>query len=360
MRFRPHGLDPSPATARVALAYKNFAANRGVSHIGLGVAALNTCATLRDAGYWTEIWPTSNVAGLEAQLAATQAAAHRDGKHPISHVVISAPWIATADLARLLMAHPDVEFAVVSHSNVGFLMADPNGIRLLREGAELALSHHNFSLAGNCSKFCRAWSSMYGRPIRHLPNLYNLETMRSVGQRQPWTPGQTLRLGVFGATRPLKNMVSATAACLELAGSGRHEVGIYTSTGREEGGGSVRSAIQQMVSGVPGVTVIDVGWRPWPQFRQVVAKMHALVSPSYTESFCMVVADGIAEGVASAVAESIDWVPSDWSANADSVGDIARVIRRLINDPHAVDEGQAALRDYVRAGLRHWMQFLGA
>lgn len=358
-RHRPHGLQPQRNTARVVLAYKNFAAHKGVSHIGLGVAALNTCNTLRRLGYWVEVWPTATPVGLAQQLDREQTAAHRDGKHPVSHVIIAAPWIQTADLAPLLMHHHDVQFAVVSHSNVGFLMADPNGIRLLREGAELALSHHNFSIAGNSDKFCRAWSSMYGRPMQWLPNLYDVQTMRTVGQRQPWHPGQTLKLGVFGATRPLKNMVTATAACLEIAGSGRQDVEIYTSTGREEGGGSVRDALAQLTQGVPGVRLIDVGWRSWPQFRQVVARMHALVSPSYTESFCMVVADGCAEGVASAVSEAIDWAPADWSANADDVGDVARVVRRLVTDPHAVDEGQTALRNYVHAGSQQWARYLG-
>lgn len=358
-RHRPHALEPRRHSARVALVYKNFAARRGVSHIGLGVAALNTCATLRRAGYWVEVWPTSNAADLAGQLAREQAAAHRDGRHPISHVVISAPWIPTAELAPLLMQHHDVHFAVVSHSNVGFLMADPNGIKLLREGTDLALSHHNFTIAGNSEKLCRAWRHMYGREMQWLPNLYDVSTIKHVGQRHPWHHGQPLKLGIFGATRPLKNMVTAAAACLEIAGAGRNDVEIYTSVGREEGGGSVRDALQQLTQGVPGVRVIDVGWCPWPQFRRHVSRMHALLSPSYTESFCMVVADGVAEGVASAVSEAIDWAPRDWVANVDDVDDVARVVRRLVSDPHAVTEGQAALRQYVEHGSRQWFKYLG-
>lgn len=358
-RIRPHGLDPTPQTARVALIYKNFAANKGISHIGLGVAALNTSRTLRSLGYWADVWPAGTAADIETRLSLEQAAAHACGKQPVSHVVISAPWVSTPDLAGLLMRHPDVYFAVVSHSNVGFLMADPNGIHLLRDASDLALSHHNLSVAGNSEKFCRAWGQMYGRPPQWLPNLYDVSTVKQVGQRQPHHPGQPLRLGVFGATRPLKNMITAVGACLEIAGAGRQDVEIYTSTGREEGGGSVRGAIQQLVQNVPGVRVIDVGWRSWPQFRSVVARMHCLVSPSYTESFCVVVADGVAEGVASAVSEAVDWAPADWIANSDDVGDVARVIRRLVADPHAVNEGQHALKNYVTLGAREWRRYLG-
>lgn len=357
-RHRPHHLAPHPATARVLIAYKNFAASKNVSHIGLGVAALNTSRTLRALGYWAEVVPATSAAGLEEALVRYQAAAHRDGIQPVSHVVISAPWIATADLAGLLMRHPDVHFTVVSHSNVGFLMADPSGIRLLREGTELAVGHHNFAVGGNCSKFVQAWGVMYGVHLRWLPNLYDVSTLKPIGQRPPWTGGP-LRMGVFGATRPLKNQVTAVAACVELSARLRADVEVWTSSGRNEGGGTVDGAIQQLVAGLDHVRLRPTGWRPWPAFRQVVGRMHILLNPSYTESFNMVCADGVAEGVASVASEAIDWVPHSWRANVDDVEDVARVARRLVTDAHAVDEGQAALREYVDRGSRQWRAYLG-
>jgi hypothetical protein len=86
--------------------------------------------------------------------------------------------------------------------------------------------------------------------------------------------------------------------------------------------------------------------------------MNLLATPSYTESFNMVTADGIAEGVASVVSDAIEWAPPDWVAPSDDVSAIARVARRLLTDPHAVDEGQAVLRAYVRRGTDMWKSFL--
>jgi hypothetical protein len=105
---------------------------------------------------------------------------------------------------------------------------------------------------------------------------------------------------------------------------------------------------------------MEAGWRTWPAFRQVVGRMHVLVSPSYTESFNMVTADGVAEGVASVVSDAIDWAPRDWHAPADDVGAIARAARRLLHDAHAVEEGQEALRAYVAHGLPQWLRYLRA
>ncbi len=247
----------------------------------------------------------------------------------------------------------------MSHSNNGFLMADPNGIRLLREALELQRGTHNFRVAGNCSKFCASWESMYGLPIQYLPNLYDVESMHHVGQRHPWHHGQTLRVGVFGATRPLKNMPTAVAAAIELGHPLKTDVEILVSSGRNEGGGTVRDAMLQFAAGLRTTRIVEIGWCSWPSFRTAVRGTHILLSPSYTESFCMVVADGIAEGVASVVSEAIDWVPCDWQANADDSSAIARTARRLLHDAHAVTEGQHALRRYVGEGSRAWIEYLG-
>lgn len=86
--------------------------------------------------------------------------------------------------------------------------------------------------------------------------------------------------------------------------------------------------------------------------------MHLLLQPSYTESFNMVTADGVAEGIPSVVSDAIDWAPNDWKANVDDVLDIARVGRRLLCDAHAALDGFRALESYVADGLRSYEEYL--
>src|ERR1051326_6337877 len=111
---------------RVILAYKNFAANRNISHIGLGVAAMNTAKVLRSQGISAEVVPIVNSAALTATLDAS-----------VSHAVVSAPWIPTPEWQRIVTLHPNVRFAVNCHSNVGCLQADANGVKLVREAMEV-------------------------------------------------------------------------------------------------------------------------------------------------------------------------------------------------------------------------------
>jgi hypothetical protein len=113
-----------------------------------------------------------------------------------------------------------------------------------------------------------------------------------------------------------------------------------------------------MLQGLPDVSLTLNGWQSWPNFRKTVSHMHLLLQPSYTESFNMVTADGVAEGVASVVSEAIDWAPDDWKANVDDVLDIARVGRRLLCDPRAAEEGYRALEEHVADGLHSYRHYL--
>jgi hypothetical protein len=135
---------------RVIISYKNFAANRNISHIGLGVAALNNSKCLNRAGIITDVWSTMDAADLTRQLKANT---------DVSHVVISAPWIPTVDLQKMTMEFPRIKFAMNCHSNVGFLQADANGVGLIGAAMEVQRGTANFHVAGNSRRFVD-WASV--------------------------------------------------------------------------------------------------------------------------------------------------------------------------------------------------------
>ncbi len=336
--------------ASVLIIYKNFAANHNVSHIGLGVAAMNNQKVLRSLGLKVDVLPCVSVVDLARSLAQT----------PRTHVIVSAPWIQTNDLAQLAMKYGETYFAENCHSNVGFLQADPNGVRLFREAINLGIGTHNFHVAGNSKRFVEWVHASFGADCAYLPNCYYLDShtpMEHCWQQQPGVP---LRVGVFGAPRPLKNMVSAAAAALQVSRELRRPLEFWISSGRlESGSPTVLKAITELLSGLPGVSLHYNGWSSWPDFRRLLAQMHLLLQPSYTESFNMVTADGIAMGVPSVVSDAIDWVPGSWIAHGDEVTDIAETAIRLLHDRHAVRDGYAALVKHNITGARSWARELG-
>lgn len=334
---------------KLLLCYKNFSR---VSHVGLGVSALNTAKVLRAQGVNVDILSVSSPMDLINRLRCHQ-------PQP-THVVMSAPWVTNQDWGQITRLFPDIKFVVNCHSNVGFLQADPNGVKVFVENAKQQQGSLNFFVSGNSVTFSNWVESTYKVPCLVLPNLYHL-TGHTHMHKQPFQFGHaTLRIGAFGATRPLKNLQTAAAGALTIATETRTPMEFWISAGRLEGGGqTILRAIKEMFDGVPGVWIKEVTWQDWPSFRQTLRHMHLCMQMTFTESFNMVTADAIAEGVPSVVSGAIDWVPEHWEAHFDDPMDVARVGRQLLTDVNTTRDGLEALVDHNQDGIVQWMKFLG-
>jgi hypothetical protein len=228
-------------------------------------------------------------------------------------------------------------------------------VRLVREGLDLRRTTWNFQMAANCDRLSNWVERAYGTRCTHLPNLYFLDNEKP--KRERYTGG-TLRIGAFGATRALKNLLTSAGAALEIANARRASLEFWISSGRNEGAGAVVDAVRQMLNGLPHVKLVENGWQTWPQFRQTVRHMHLLLQPSYTESFNVVTADGVAEGVPSVVSDAIEWAPDSWKAPVDDAHAMARVGLKLLASRWAPRQGMAALKRHNETALAAWRAFL--
>lgn len=340
------------------MGFKNFAATQGISHIGLGVSGCNTVAVLTRNGIQAESLPLVKPEDLYWFLENDRSITW-PGHVRVSHVIISAPWIPSRTYRHLAKAFPEIVFTILVHSNVGFLQADPKGVRLIREAAEMQPFFKNVRLAGNCEEFVEWVRCSYHKPCWLLPNLYNLGDNPITPTQHMWNGKGVLRIGSFGAVRPLKNTMTAAACALQLSHQLNATVEFWISANRVEGGaGCVVTAIEEMLAGTH-VKIVPSPWEPWPNFRNTVAKMHLHLQPSYTESFNLTVADAVSVGVPSVVSPAIGWAPESWKADPDDVGDMVRVSKKLLRDSSAIKDGFEALEDYIEDGLEHWERFLG-
>ncbi len=335
---------------RTIIAFKNPKVdNPQACHVGLGVTAGNASEMLVEHGMRAE--PVAVIDGyyLRDRLRAS-------AWPGLTHVVLCAPYIDTPFIENLCREFPRIVFAVVFHSNVGFLQADKWAVKVMREQMELERRIKNFRLSGNSEKFCRAVQSAYGATCTLLPNLYF--THGPIERKRAHWAGPDLDIGIFGATRLLKNLMTAAWASIQIGRELDAVTRIHISTGREEGGAGVMQSVREMCANVPNVELIPEPWQPWPDFRRIIRRMHLMMQPSFTESFNGVTADGIAEGVPSVVSPAIDWVPSNWMANPDDAGEIARVGKRLLRDRSAQRDGYRALEKHNAMSIAAWRKFL--
>jgi glycosyltransferase involved in cell wall biosynthesis len=336
--------------ARLGIAYKNFAAWRGISHVGLGIAAQANAEYLNAHGEHAVVFPVRHNIDIVNSINQYNS----EHAEPLTHVVISAPWLSCRDMAALVEHFKMIQFAIVSHSNVGFLQADPSGIALLRDYIELSYKYDNLTVGGNSERFTKWLSEAYDTFTVLLPNMYPIPAF--VPHK---SLGDVIRIGSFGAIRPLKNQLTAAAAAIIIGERLEKPIEFHLSAGREEGGGNiVLSAIQQMVKDVLGFTLVLDGWSPWSDFNETVANMDLLIHPSYTESFNIVSADGISQGVPVVGSTAINWLPKDWQADSDDAVEIAERGIQLLGK--GVHQGIEALTEHNHFGFKHWKKFLAS
>lgn len=339
---------------KLILAYKSSGKSFGSCHAGLGTTCRNIANSLKREGYYCDVWPIAGGDDLQAKLRANK-------QSSITHVVVAAPFIPSNWMIGLAQEFINITFAVTSHSNVGFLQAESAAIKLMREYAEAGVTEHNLWAAANNHRLVEAFHLTYGRKILCLPNLYDIEatprTQASVSR------GSVLRIGSFGALRVQKNFTSAAWAAVAIARKRRMALEYYVNIGRDDNnGGVVERSIRATLNGLPNVTLMPIKWHSTIEFRRLVSHMHLLIQPSYSETFSMVTADAIAEGVPVVASSAVEWVPNDWKADADDVADIARVGERLIFEespcPYREWEGYQALAGHNKKALKLWKTFL--
>lgn len=349
---RPHNVQPELASARVILAVKNFASIPGVCHIGLGVTATNTMKVLRRAGVHVEAWSTQTYAELRTRLSH-----HKNDKRPITHVIVSAPsWIQPPEFGQLCFLYPEIEFVELNHSGTAYLSIDKFGIRNIRQNIDLERSTHNFRVAFNNPRGAQWASQSFGFDALLLPNLYDtLSFVNPVTRRGDHDP---LRIGSFGAGRPWKNQLTVAEAAVQLARRLGVNLELYVNTMRPDGGERMIESRRELFDGLPGCKIVEVPWAMWPRFRHIVRTMDLLFSPSFDETFCVVCADGIAEGVPSVVTGAMEWTPQQWWCDPWDPSSVVSVAMGLLHDHHTVHDARVMLKQFVRNGVKSWLAYL--
>src|SRR4051812_28629247 len=196
---------------RLALFFKDFAAWIRTSCVGLNVAGFTTAKVLQDHGIDVVVYPVRHNIDIVESIEKY----NKEHDEPLNHVVISAPWLSPYDLECMLKHFRHIRFVILSHSNVGFLQADPDGLKLLRCYYALAATYENLQIGGNSPRFVNWMRHAYNKDAILLPNLYPVGD--DVVQKQ--YTGGLLKIGAFGAVRPEKNFMTAAAAACAISKS---------------------------------------------------------------------------------------------------------------------------------------------
>lgn len=351
---RPHNTAPTLSTVRAVFVIRSYDPQPAGSESGLGVTTYGTMRVLQRHGVHCEGWSVPGAAPLIARLEAD------NSLRPITHVIINTPNFALpVEIGEMARRWPTIDFVQLNHTGLAYLCIDDNGPQRIRETLHLQQALGNVRVAGNNPRF--AWfGEAYGPKPLILPNLYDYETfVDPVTQRQIH---DVVRVGSFGENRPWKNQQIAAMAALSIARRLGVRLELYVNADRWEQTWGFSRARAELLDDHASARLIAVPWSPWSKFRQIVRTMDICLHPSFDETFCCVVADGIAEGVPSVVTSAMEWAPPSWMArDPHDPASVAAVGLSLLHSRIAVvQEGRVALREFVDRGVRRWIDYFTA
>ena len=287
-----------------------------------------------------------------------------------THCIIEAIWPTPDKMRELTKLHPTVLFVVRVHSELGFLANEGMSIEWLRAYSDIPGVLVSFNSSHTRRDFAESEVVPYSA---YLPNIYpaprnpdwwfllkkGVQKKLGIGGHY-WCPASgRINVGLLGAIRPLKNGLQQAVAAIEVADRLDVRLNLHINSGRVEQRGEPNlKNIRALFAGTEHA-LVEHDWLGREEFLKLVSTMDAGLQVSFTESFSIVSADFVGQGVPVLGSPAVRWLPYASQASPIDGKDIANKLEQLLKYPGLfVGTQQNALIAHSRSAEREWRKFL--
>lgn len=245
-------------------------------------------------------------------------------------VIIEALWVVPSKFSVLCKLHPNVNWIIRLHSDIPFLANE--GIAMDWIGDYF--SYKQIKIAANSPRILKELKTYYknkfpnsGRDYKHhviyLPNYYP-----QVYKRRRFNRNKShVNVSCFGAIRPMKNHLLQAIAAIKFANSVGKKLRFHINIGRiEQRGDTVFNNLKALFEQVhaSGHKLIAHEWMSRDKFIELCEKMDISMQVSFSETFNIVLADSLSQGIPVVGSKEIPWIFKLFSANPTNSGDVSR------------------------------------
>jgi hypothetical protein len=279
-------------------------------------------------------------------------------------VIIEAYWVVPEKFDVLIKLHPHVLWVIRNHSPVPF--ASMEGV--VMDWSLRYMDRQNIILACNDERADRDFRNLisvykpewedelFSRCIL-LPNYYpsDYDPRQSFGHRP------VVDIGCFGAIRPLKNQLIQAVAAIEYANKVKKHLRFHINSTRVEGRGDAILKNLRNLFDLVSYELVEHDWMPHDGFISLIRTMDIGLQVSYSESFNIVSADMVVNGVPVVVSPEIRWVNSLFHADPNSSSSIVEAIERAMmanHYLHFLHPNVHALHTYDEDSMVRWRTFI--
>jgi hypothetical protein len=322
--------------------------SNGLLHSGLFNSANFMNNMLTSAGYQSEIVHVIDNSFIDREVT----------RFRPNIVIIEAFWVVPEKFDVLIKLHKNVKFVIRNHSKTPFLANEGiafDWIMRYSNTPNVYISSNsldtNEEVTALLASMHRDWTpEQTDDRCPFLPNYYPMEFHPEKYDQRLKEPG-VLNVGCFGAIRPLKNQMIQAIAAIKFADKNGLKLKFHINGNRIEGNGNqVLKNLRNLFSHLEH-DLVEAAWMPHSKFLDYVATMDMGMQVSYTETFNIVAADMISQGVPVVTSKEIDWVDSKFYADPNSCDDIVRVMQ----DIYDADDVPAC--EYLNATLKNIIKY---
>lgn len=276
-----------------------------------------------------------------------------------THVIFEAFWVRPGKIDDLRPLHPYVTWMVRDHSETPFLANEGMAFEwvhgYLERGVQVACN------APRALVDMQAVGAAYGHPglVSYAPNYYPVHAPRdfSTGHPKPPRGDDTVKVGCFGAIRPLKNQMSQAVAALRFADMLGKKLEFHINSARaEQGGNPVLKNLRALFAGSPRAKLVELGWVDHEVFLETVETMDVVMQVSFSETFNIVAADAVMCDVPVVVSREVSWLKSYAVADANSTTSMLDALLRVHTQPRRarLEWQRRDLTAYCQASKAVW------
>ena len=284
-----------------------------------------------------------------------------------THCIIEAVWVVPSKFTVLQKLHPNVKWIIRIHSEMPFMANEgmalswfgdyslfdniilaPNSPRMLREVRTFLKIKNN-------------WNDVQvNEKVVYLPNYYPQQyKLPKVIDTE--NQNEYIDIGCFGAIRPLKNHLMQALVAAEFCEAVGRKLKFHCNAGRiEMKGEPVLHNLQGMFEHLNrrGHQLVFHRWLEREEFLNLCSQMDIGMQVSLTETFNIVAADLVSQGIPVVGSREIPWASSIYNSDpCDSKQMINALLRTYYSSRINVMVNQYFLNKYTNKTNKIWVRY---
>ena len=328
------------------------------SHIGLSTGLYNS------ANFMNEMLQNSDISSDISVVRDNNDIDREVTKFKPTHVIIEALWVVPSKFSVLCKLHPNIKWIIRLHSETPFLANEGIAFDWVADYARFK----NITVAANAPRALQEVrlyvkialgisDTQVQEKVVYLPNFYPQNYEKKTLDKTK----DVIDISCFGAVRPLKNHMLQAIAAVKFADKIGKKLHFHINSGRIEMKGD---AIVHNLKGFftqlypSGHRLINHAWQPREEFLKTCAKMDIGMQCSFSETFNIVGAVLISQGVPLVGSTEIPWISSHFCADPVDSEDMCKILLRTYNIYKVnVFLNQRLLTSYTNKTKKIWTKY---